>query len=93
MSILFEKLLPTPIDNFGTPTSDEQGEVEESIQAFVESYQKALLKEDEKEGRHVNGNGSSSNGHTSKPVQDHQVPVPSLNKQMHVAFLRKILER
>lgn len=94
MSILYEKLLPTPIDNFGTPTSDEQGEVEESIQAFVESYQKALNQsngqQEEQDG--LEGESSLHNTLSKSKVADHNVPVPSLNKRMHVAFLRRILE-
>lgn len=84
MSILFEKLIPTPTDDFGTPTSDEQAEVEESIQAFVESYQNALREKKEEQG-------SKSNG-KQQNLKEEEIPVPTLNKKMHVAFLRKILD-
>lgn len=84
MSVLFEKLIATPTDNFGTPTSDEQAEVEESIQAFVESYQTALREKKEQQGLISNGQEAQ--------LSESEIPVPTLNKKMHVAFLRKILE-
>lgn len=74
--------MPTPLDGVESPTSDEQVEAESSISALLHPYQKAAL------------TSSSSSSPSSDAVlpSASAMPVPPLNKTLHMAFLRKVLD-
>lgn len=81
MSIIGQRIFPTPADSFQTPTSQEQARVEESIREYVDAYQK------EREVK-LNGDQTAS----TSLLKDEDIPVPSLQKAQHMAFLRRVLE-
>jgi hypothetical protein len=83
MSIFYQALTSTPFDDVSTPTSEEQEEVETSIQALLLPYQQSPLK--------ASLLPSSS---SSEPTlaNSSSIPVPDMNKAQHIAFLRKVLD-
>jgi len=81
MSIYYQALAATPFDDVFTSTSEEQEEVESTIQSILLPYQQSPL---------TSSSASSSSNPTLATASN--LPVPSLNKMQHIAFLRKVLD-
>ena len=82
MSIFYQALTPTPLDDVDTPTSEEQCEVESAIQSLLLPYQQSPL----------DPSPSSASSPATPIASASTLPVPRLNKSMHMVFLRKVLE-
>ncbi|UZJ51826.1 hypothetical protein CBS101457_001146 [Exobasidium rhododendri] len=81
MSIFYQALTSTPLDGLFTPTSEEQEDVEASIQSILLPYQQSPLK------------SSLSPSSSSQAIAAaSSIPVPTLNKAQHILFLQKILD-
>jgi protein farnesyltransferase subunit beta len=95
MSIFYQALTSTPIDDLETPTSEEQEEVESTIQSILLPYQQSPLFTDKSSSNATTSSHESSSfsASTSTPAiaSASTLPVPILNKSLHMAFLRKVL--
>jgi protein farnesyltransferase subunit beta len=91
MSVFYQALTQTPFDHVFTPTSEEQEAVEASIQSLLLPYQQLPL--NTSTSSPLSSPSSLSSSSTSHAIASAAaVPVPTLGKAQHIAFLRKILD-
>ena len=86
MSIFYQALAPTPVDAVETPTSEEQREVEYSIRSLLVPYQQSML------GSSSSSSNKKAPSSSSALPEVVSLPVPTLNKKLHMTFLAKILD-
>lgn len=98
---LFQPVWATPFDDYTSPTSDEQVEVEATISELLAPYRRVKRSKTQdkndtdsavatpKEESFKAATESKSQLNTPAPGQ---LPIPSLNRRAHLNFLRKNLQ-
>lgn len=81
MSLFYQALAPTPIDEVETPTSEDQKDVETSIRSLLVPYQQSFFRD-----------AKATAIEASSIPNARDIPVPLLDKRLHMAFLQKVLE-